>query len=111
MEYKFTDQNFSKEVLESELPVLVDFYADWCGPCQMMGSVIEEIAKEMEAMPAGRQGKVKVGKINVDENQQTAGQYGVMSIPTLILFKKGQPEKTIVGFRNKKDIVKEISNF
>lgn len=101
MELKLTDQNFDKEVLKSELPVLVDFYADWCGPCQMMGPVIEEIAKELE-------GKVKVGKLNVDENQQTAGQYGVMSIPTLIFFKEGKVSKTIVGFRSKEDILSEV---
>ncbi len=103
MENVFTDQNFDSEVLKSELPVLVDFFAVWCGPCQMMAPTIEEIAKELE-------GKVKVGKLNVDESQQTAGQYGVMSIPTLILFKGGKAAKTIVGFRSKEEIIKEISN-
>ena len=102
MEYKFTDQNFEEEVLKSELPVLVDFFAVWCGPCQMMAPVIEEMAKELE-------GKVKIGKMNVDENPQTAEKYGIMSIPTLILFKNGQPVKTLQGFRGKEDIVKEIT--
>ena len=102
MEYKFTDQNFEEEVLKSELPVLVDFFAVWCGPCQMMAPVIEEMAKELE-------GKVKIGKMNVDENPQTAEKYGIMSVPTLILFKNGEPVKTLQGFRGKEDIVKEIT--
>ena len=101
MEYQFTDQNFEEEVLKSELPVLVDFFAVWCGPCQMMAPMIEELAKELEK-------KVKIGKMNVDENPQTAEKYGIMSIPTLILFKKGEAVKTLQGFRSKEDIVKEI---
>ena len=117
MEQIFTDQNFEEEVLKSELPVLVDFWAQWCGPCQMMVPVIEEIARETEArLPSlgakatSGQGKIKVGKINVDENPQSAEKYGVMSIPTLILFKGGKVVKTIVGFRNKEEIIKEILN-
>ena len=102
MEYKFTDQNFEEEVLKSELPVLVDFFAVWCGPCQMMAPVIEEMAKELE-------GKVKIGKMNVDESPQTAEKFGIMSIPTLILFKDGQVVKTFQGFRTKEDIIREIS--
>ena len=102
MEYLFTDQNFEQEVLKSDLPVLVDFFAVWCGPCQMMAPVIEEIAKEQE-------GKIKVGKINVDENPQTSEKYNIMSIPTLILFKDGQVVKTFQGFRTKEDIIREIS--
>ena len=103
MEYQFTDQNFESQVLKSELPVLVDFWAAWCGPCQMMAPIIEEIAKEQEE-------KIKVGKMNVDENPQTAEKYGIMSIPTLILFRGGEAVKTITGFRSKEDILKEISN-
>jgi len=102
MEYKFTDQNFEEEVLKSELPVLVDFFAVWCGPCQMMAPVIEEMAKELE-------GKVKIGKMNVDESPQTAEKFGIMSIPTLILFRGGEPVKTLTGFRSKEDILNEIS--
>ena len=102
MEYLFTDQNFEQEVLKSDLPVLVDFFAVWCGPCQMMAPVIEEIAKEQE-------GKIKVGKIIADENPQTAEKYSIMSIPTLILFKDGQVVKTLQGFRTKEDIIREIS--
>ena len=102
MEYEFTDQNFETEVLKSEIPVLVDFFAVWCGPCQMMAPAIEEIAKEQET-------KIKVGKMNVDENPQTAEKYSIMSIPTLILFKDGQVVKTLQGFRTKEDIIREIS--
>jgi len=101
MVFKLTDQNFDEEVLKSKLPVLVDFFADWCGPCQMMVPIIEEIAEEMKD-------KIKVGKLNVDENQQIAGKYSVMSIPTLILFDKGETKKTIVGLRGKEEILKEI---
>jgi len=102
MEYLFTDQNFEQEVLKSDLPVLVDFFAVWCGPCQMMAPIIKEIAKEQE-------GKIKVGKINADENPQTSEKYNIMSIPTLILFKDGQVVKTFQGFRTKEDIIREIS--
>lgn len=103
MELIFTDQNFGEEVLKSEFPVLVDFFAVWCGPCQMMSPIIEEIAEEQTE-------KIKVGKMNVDENPKTAGKYGVMSIPTLILFKNGEAVKTLQGFRGKEDILSEISN-
>ena len=83
MELKLNSENFEKEVLNSDKPVLVDFYADWCGPCKMMAPIIEEIAEEL-------QGKAKVGKINVDENQELAMKYEVMSIPTLIIYKNGK---------------------
>ena len=102
MEYEFTDQNFETEVLKSEIPVLVDFFAVWCGPCQMMAPVVEELAEELE-------GKIKVGKMNADENPQTSEKYNIMSIPTLILFKDGQVVKTLQGFRTKEDIIREIS--
>lgn len=98
---EFTDQNFGTEVLQNKQLVLVDFFAVWCGPCQMMAPVIEEIAKEQE-------GRLKVGKLNVDENPQTAEKYGIMSIPTLILFKNGQVVKTLVGLRSKEEILKEL---
>ena len=87
-----------EEVLKSEKPVLVDFYADWCGPCNAMAPVIEELAKELE-------GKVKVGKINVDENPDIAVEYNVMSIPTLIVFKNGKEEKRLVGVQDKEELL------
>ena len=101
MELKLSSENFQKEVLNSEQPVLVDFYADWCGPCKMLAPVIEEIANEL-------QGKVKVGKVNVDENQDLAMEYNVMSIPTMIIFKQGKEEKRLVGLRSKSELLNEF---
>lgn len=98
MEIKLSLENFEKEVLKSEKPVLVDFYADWCGPCNAMAPVIEELATELD-------GKAKVGKINVDENSDIAVEYNVMSIPTLIIFKNGKEEKRLVGLRNKEELL------
>ena len=98
-----TDKYFSEELLNSKLPVLVDFWAPWCGPCQMAGPVIEEVAKENE-------GKIKLGKVNVDESPQVAGKYGVMSIPTVILFKEGKEIRRKVGFESKESLVKLISD-
>lgn len=92
-----TNENYEKEVLKSDKPVLIDFYADWCGPCRMMSPVIDEIAKEMGE-------KVKVGKINVDNNQELAMEYGVMSIPTIVILKNGKVEKTFVGVTDKEEI-------
>ena len=83
MEHKFTTENFEAEVLRSDIPVLVDFYADWCGPCKMMAPVVEKLAEEME-------GKLKVGKLNTDENMQIAQQYRVVSIPTFMVFVDGR---------------------
>ena len=101
MELKLNSENFEKEVLNSEQPVLVDFYADWCGPCKMMAPVVEELAGEL-------QGKAKVGKINVDENQELAMEYNVMSIPTLVIFKEGKESKRFVGVRDKNELLEEI---
>ena len=92
-----TEENFENEVLNSDKPVLVDFWAQWCGPCRMLGSIIEEIANDYE-------GKVKVGKVNVDEQPNLASKYGIASIPTVIVFKNGKPEKTLVGLRSKNEI-------
>ena len=101
MELTFTDANFNEQVLKSEDPVLVDFWAPWCGPCQMMGPIVEELAKEYEGK------KIKIGKCNVDDNSQVAGQYGVMSIPAFMLFKGGEMADQIVGGVQKEKL-KEI---
>ncbi len=92
------DQNFENEVLKSEVPVLVDFWAPWCGPCKMMGPIVEEVAKELEGQP------VKVAKLNVDEAAATAEKYNVMSIPTFKIFKGGQVVDEFVGIQNKEEI-------
>ena len=98
-----TEQNFEGEVLKSDLPVLVDFWAPWCGPCQTAGPVIEELAKEYE-------GKIKVGKLNVDENPKISEKYGILSIPTVIIFKNGEEVKRQVGFVGKEGYINLISN-
>lgn len=92
-----TSENFEKEVLNSELPVLVDFWASWCGPCKMMTPIVEEIAKELE-------GKAKVCKINVDEEQNLAIKYGIMSIPTFLVFKEGKVISTKIGMQDKEEL-------
>jgi thioredoxin 1 len=99
---KVTDQSFEADVLKSAEPVVVDFWAEWCGPCKMIGPSLEEIAKEMN-------GKVKIAKMNVDENQNIPGQFGIRSIPTLMLFKGGQLVGTKVGAAPKGDLTKWIS--
>lgn len=96
-----TKDNFEAEVLKSDIPVLVDFWASWCGPCMMLSPVIAELAEELE-------GKVKVGKVNVDEQNELAMQYRVASIPTLLLFKNGTLAKTSVGFMPKNDIIENL---
>ena len=95
-----TDANFQAEVLESEGPVLVDFWAPWCGPCRVVAPVLEEIAQERS--------ELSVVKLNVDDNQQTAARYGVMSIPTLILFRHGEVAHQVVGLRKKRQLEQEI---
>lgn len=99
MEYTFTTDNFEAEVLGSNVPVLVDFWATWCMPCRMLAPVIEEIASENE-------GKIKVGKVNVDENPDLARKYRVMSIPTVLVFKSGELTATSVGVDSKENILK-----
>lgn len=102
MTLQFTDANFEQEVLKSDVPVLVDFYADWCGPCKMMAPVIDELAKEFE-------GKAKVGKLNVDDNSESAKAYRVMSIPTMIVFVNGQPVDSVMGAVPKQKLVEKLN--
>lgn len=101
MEVKITESNFKEEVLNSSKPVLVDFWATWCGPCKMLSPVIEEIAAEKSET-------LKVGKVNVDEEPALATQFGVVSIPMLVLFKNGKAVKTSVGYQPKEEILKFI---
>ncbi len=101
MEHKFTTENFQAEVLESDIPVLVDFYADWCGPCKMMAPIVEEIAGAYE-------GKVKVGKCNIEENMDIAQKYRVMHIPTFIIFKGSEAVETSVGALSKAELESKL---
>ena len=100
--FQVTDSNFQSEVLSSSEPVLVDFWATWCGPCRMVAPIVEEIASEQN-------GKLKVAKVDVDANPQTAQQFGVMSIPTLIVFKGGQPVERLVGYMPKAKLMQALS--
>jgi thioredoxin len=99
----FTDNNFEEEVIKSDKPVLIDFWAVWCGPCKIIAPVVEELAAEYE-------GKVKVGKLDVDENQQASIKYGVRSIPTLLIFKDGKVKETIIGAVPKSQIVQKLNS-
>ncbi len=96
-----TDQNFETEVLSSPVPVLVDFWAAWCAPCKMIAPIVEQLASEYD-------GRIKVGKLDVDANPSTSSQFGVMSIPTLIVFKDGRPAQRIVGYQPKANLKQRI---
>ena len=98
MELKLNSENFEKEVLKSEIPVLVDFWASWCMPCKMMASIVEEIENEMK-------GKVKVCKVNIDEEADLAMKYSVMSIPTFLVFKEGKVKNKSVGVQDKEELI------
>ncbi len=101
MEIELTAANFEEEVLKSDLPVMVDFWATWCGPCMMLGPIVAEIAKEKE-------GTLKVGKVNVDEAPEIAAKYGVMSIPAVFLFKDGKVVSQSVGYMSKDDLLAKL---
>lgn len=103
MEFEFTDQNFEKEVLQSDKIVLVDFWAPWCGPCQMMVPIIEELAKEMGD-------KFKIGKCNVDENEESASKFSIMSIPAIKVFKDGKIVKEYQGAQSKMILAKDLED-
>ena len=95
---KITEENFREEVLKSDKPVVLDFYADWCGPCRMMNPIIDEIAEEME-------GKIKVGKVNADENKGLVMEYNVISIPTIIIIENGKVKNILLGVVDKSEII------
>ena len=97
-----TDANFESEVIKSNIPVLIDFWATWCGPCKAIAPIVEDLAKEYD-------GKVKIGKVDVDNNQQTAIKYGIRSIPTLLIVKNGKVNDTIVGAVPKAQIVQKLN--
>jgi len=96
-----SDADFDKEIVQADMPAMVDFWAEWCGPCKMVGPTVEALAKEYE-------GKIKIAKMDVDENRETPAKFGIRSIPTLILFKEGKVAHTIVGAMPKADIEKEL---
>jgi len=105
MEYTFTDANFDNEVLKSSIPVLVDFWAPWCGPCRMMGPIVEELANEIDGS------KIKIGKLNVDENPDSAGKLGIMSIPTFLVFKNGRVVDQMNGGMAKEALKERIEKY
>jgi len=96
-----TDGNFDEEIVKADIPAMVDFWAEWCGPCKMVGPTVEALAKEYE-------GKIKIAKMNVDENRETPAKFGIRNIPTLILFKNGEVAQTIIGAQTKSHLEEEL---
>ncbi len=103
MEYRFTRENFDKEVINSDIPVMIDFYADWCGPCRMMMPIVEEMAEKYE-------GRVKIGKVNTDEQPALAAKFGVMSIPSFFFIKNGEIVSSAMGGMRKEALDKKIGS-
>ena len=99
--FEVTDDSFDSEIINSDIPAMVDFWAEWCGPCKMVGPVVEELAGEY-------QGKIKIAKMDVDNNRQTPVRFGIRNIPTLILFKDGEVKNTIIGAQSKSAIEEEL---
>ncbi len=104
MEHTFTDATFSEEVLQSSAPVLVDFWAEWCGPCRAMAPIVEELAHEFD-------GKMKIGKMNVDQNMEIPQKYGIMSIPTFLIFKNGEKVDQLVGSMSKESMKSKLEKY
>ena len=103
MEVILTKDNFNEEVMTSNIPVLIDFWATWCGPCMMLSPIVEEVANELE-------GKIKVCKVNIDEQEELAAQYGIMVIPTLLIIKDGKVIKKTTGYMSKEELLEFINN-
>lgn len=99
--FEVTDESFDSEIINSDIPAMVDFWAEWCGPCKMVGPVVEELAGEYK-------GKIKIAKMDVDNNRQTPAKFGIRNIPTLILFKEGEVINTIIGAQSKSAIEEEL---
>ncbi|MGB9886862.1 MAG: thioredoxin [Moorellales bacterium] len=103
MVVEISDRDFEQEVLQSDRPVIVDFWAEWCGPCRRMAPIVEELAQDYA-------GRVKVAKVNVDQNAELSGRYGIMSIPTLLFFKGGQVVERLVGLRPKQELARVVES-